>query len=397
MFSAVTSTPGAKEESVDETSSNKRKIDEVSPPEAVVETLGEKSTQAKKPFSFFDRFYGGNPTASYVIGTKGPDNQMSFAQFENDENLDKNPYYRPINGVVPVADVLATPRHKRSKHYLEAYTPGGTKMESHRKIEINRQDDVTGEESLHTLFFLSPSKPEGVARTRMAHKQPVARSLDLDGINNLYPDQSVEVYKKGGHWMPVSPASQNRHILPDQNKVMGTTAKQSIASALEKHSSKFSLLQQERLEQIVTTEKTAEFLHCYAFSLCPKSINPQTVKNLGAGSSEANTAMYVLEKTAKELSRTPNVKSQVNTEFSMVLDTEVIKEIEQKVSAKYHDPKTGSARTFMFSRVLDPLIPIGLERNLLPSSADVTQTVSVAKQLINGKLPSVSVKIKSQD
>jgi len=345
--------------------------------------------KAGKPRNPYGRFYSGNSKVSCVLGTKAADGTISFSQ----DNPD-GPYYRPIKTVVPSKDVLLTPRSKRAAPYLTAYTPHGTKMESHRKLNIE-EIDKSGERIGQELYFLSPAK--GPNKYRAGDIEPLGLSVfnslldeeneTLGSLDSLDSSYSNVCGKKGGSELTVPEAKRDRRKMLSQKAVMGITAKEDLLLAIAdaEQGERFSPSELKVMKQIAA-EKSAEFLHCYAVSLCPEAINPQERENFGVGASSVNTAMMVLEIVAKKMARTPNVTSKVITEFFTLRDTDVIKEIHQRMTFSKQDPITGTSRMLIFSRGLKALTSIEEQRGIWPSAADTAQTERVAFRKLNGGL-----------
>jgi hypothetical protein len=340
----------------------------------------------RKPDNPYGRFYSGNSKVSCVLGTEAADGTISFSQ----DNLD-DPYYRPIEKVVPSEDVSLTPRSKRVRPYLEAYTPYGTKMESHRKMNIEEVGE-SGERIAQTLFFLSPSR--GSNKYRIGDAEPLSPSsfnslLDekneaLGSLDSLDSPYSNVCEQKGGFELTVPEGKRDRRKMLSQKAVMGITAKENLVLAIADAERK-NLFSPDILKvmQQIAAEKSAEFLHCYAVSLCPEAINPQERENLGVGASCVNTAMMVLEIVAKRMAKMENVTSKVISEFFMLPDTDVIKEIRQRMTFSKQDPVTGVSKTLIFSRALKALTSEEEQRGIWPSAADMAQTERVALRMLN--------------
>jgi hypothetical protein len=338
----------------------------------------------KKPYNPFNRFHDENTSVSYVIRTEEKDGSVNFSQFEADRNP-KDLFYRPIQSVTPSADILATPRHKSSDPYLTAHTPGGTKMESHRRVEIEEKDEITGEIVPRTLFFLSPSS--GASRSRIVRDAESKPKVSCSLVKKLeMPAVSAGgIHKKGGHSMQVSPqTTRDRRLLKKQSTVMESTAKEAILSAIAQKRDSLDPAIQE-IMQYIAENNYAEFLHCYAVCLCPKSFDPQAKENLGAGASWVNTAMMVLEKLAKTFAKKPNIKSEAMVEFLMLPDTEVIQEIKQQVIVTQKDLKTGQKKTLTFLQHFDALTSLELQRKVSSSTTDTGQILRVAEHLLEKK------------
>jgi len=356
--------------------------------EALIEDPSSTEPLRKKPYNPFNRFDDESASVSYVIRTEEKDGSVNFSQFEADRNP-KDPLYRPIQSVIPAADILATPRHKRSNPYLTAHTPGGTKMESHRSAEIEEKDEASGETVLRTLFFLSPSS--GAGRTRIvkdAESKPkivcaLAKKFETPVAN------AGGIQKKGGHLMQVSAKTTRvRRLLKSQNTIMGTTAKEVILSAIAEKGDSLDPAVREVMQQIVDNNY-AEFLHCYAVCLCPKAFDPQVKENLGAGASWVNTAMIVLEKLAKTFSKKLNIKSETLVEFLMFPETEIIEKIKQQVTVTQENSETGQKNS---SQYFDALTPLESQRKISPSVTDPDQLIRAAEHLLVKK-PMTKIKV----
>src|SRR4029079_1683201 len=82
------------------------------------------------------------------------------------------------------------------------------------------------------------------------------------------------------------------------------------------------------LNTTIESNYRPEWLHACGYQLTPLSKNPQVAENLGAGPKWSNTEMLILERIAQWFAiNRPNAIQKINSEFEMLLNTDIIKKI----------------------------------------------------------------------
>ena len=334
-------------------------------------------------------FYGRFPKktketkAAYVIVQESPESgAVTFSQFSED-TAENSQHCRPIH---IVEGPISPARPTTSLGKFSFKTPGGTLMDSKRNIELVTTNDGV-EEVRRTLLFLSPVANRSKPRVPAFERTREACDLSLLPIKTDHPSLSAVTNIKGGIVMPVNPEERDRKKLKSQWSVFGMSAKEALWAFIQDKGDSLDPNIRKMMENIVTNHQ-AEFLHCYAVSLCPEEVDPQQIENLGIGSAEANTSMMVLEVVAKRLAKMDQINANVVSQFLTFPGTQVITEIKQEVAAtkKLED---GRARTVIFSNGLKPLDPAQDRYTLLASSTDIDSTLKVARHCLDRDIPTV--------
>ncbi len=283
----------------------------------------------------------------------------SSSEFVRPVILDASPSTDPV-----------TPKICRTRP-LSAHTPKGTHVESHRSIDFTVADEHTPQKT--TLFFFSPQRSPDAAefyhRKRISKDEsvPQKRYLGFDEEDDKKDSEKETLESedippiKGGQSLTVKPCKRRRSSLPNQAQVMGETAREAYADFLAKNEGKYDEAVLTILQDFLENY-SLEFLHCFAFKLCPRAMNPQTKENLGAGPKWINTLMMVLEALADYYARQPGVTTQIWPQFRMLPESDIIEEV------AYQGSVSRGNKTVTFSQTVKALE--GPCRENWPSSTD---------------------------
>jgi S1-C subfamily serine protease len=203
--------------------------------------------------------------------------------------------------------------------------------------------------------------------------------------------EEVGVKTKGGEELVIDSESvrmrdANPTRKPDQNTVMGESARDAYEAFMESMTEELSPKAKEVLKRAVDaplrnafySNYRPEWLHAEGFSLTPMSKNPQRKDNLGAAPKWANTEMMVLERLAKWFAlNIPGAYVSIKPHFEMLLDSELIKNIKFEVTVKEKN------RFIRFLQDIDPIIKYPLFRK--PS--DLAQSTAITHRILKGIKP----------
>lgn len=173
---------------------------------------------------------------------------------------------------------------------------------------------------------------------------------------------------------------------PDQNTVMGQSAKEAYDDFLDMWKDVLSKEFIERLNRATSADikntffsnYRPEWLHGEGHSLTPITKNPQVAENLGSAPKWANTHMMVLERVVKWFAlHRPNSFLTLKTDFEMLLDSELIKHIDFQVTIEEKN------RYIKLVKSLDTFI----QYPMFPKASDLMQLTAGAYSMIEGVKP----------
>lgn len=173
---------------------------------------------------------------------------------------------------------------------------------------------------------------------------------------------------------------------PDQNTVMGQSAKEAYDDFLDMWKDVLSKEFIERLNRAAKADIKStfysnyrpEWLHGEGHSLTPLNKNPQVRENLGSGPKWANTQMMVLERVVKWFALyRPDSFLSLKTDFEMLLDSELIKHIDFEVTIEEKN------RYIKLVKSLDPFI----QYPLFPKASDLMQLTAGVFSIIEEVKP----------
>jgi hypothetical protein len=331
--------------------------------------LEATSKPVKKPKNSFKRMHSPEKVG-HVLVELYPDNTALLKQY-TEEN---NPLYRQVILKTPPSNkhkpTFYTPNGNHPIFTLEACTPNGTILASSRSVMIeNKIAKESSEMTKHTrLFFLSPVDNKKRKReTELGSTTPQANSEDTS--------------LKGGELIKIKLHKRHRASYLLQHQVMSKTAQQELLASIIKYENDPSM--KSLLKSLVG--HPFEWLHCLAFSLCPKQVEPQVPENLAAGPKWINTYMMVLEDVAKKLATLYPGAVSVKPTFIMLPDTQLVDEINYEVTV---EKETGTVKVANKVKALR----LATASNL-PSTTDAEQVKTVILALLNQKEPSMLKKL----
>jgi len=313
----------------------------------------------------------------------------------------------------------------RASFPLLVSSPNGTALKSSRSVDIVVKDpSIEGGTQKSILFFFSPERrkeggkihaPKKTEKLEDVVSQEISE-LDEDSESPTESEQSetespskrrrlrtklddllaefavedkenlpVNVNQKGGEPVRLSYYFRFRKNTKSQSCVMGKTAKEELLSHLDTDKHKFEPQKYNLLRNLVDNF-AIEWLHRLAFSLCPKSVEPQSPVNLAAGPKWINTYMMVLEGLAERfLKKHPEIEAIANPIFILLPDSDVIDVIRYEVILKKDCRKVSISSSIK-------ALELPSAQNW-PSSTDLPQINCVIESLLNDSPPSFTKKL----
>ncbi|MDW9167797.1 trypsin-like peptidase domain-containing protein [Legionella pneumophila serogroup 7] len=314
--------------------------------------------------------------------------QYELPQGENEET----PKVRPLINIEAIQPF-------RGMHRFRAQTPDGhTPMYGKRSIygKVGEKED---EDPIQIVCF-SPSPEEG--------KQPFWGSIKETPLfsDKLKKSAKKELEKelaeigqvtKGGSELEIDHDSVPQRDLiktrtPDQNTVMGESARDAYEHFFEKMSDELHPDMKARLKRAFEADikdnffknsYRPEWLHLYGWSLMPMDKDPQKKENLGAAPKWANTQMMILERTVKWFAiNAPESLLTIKPKFEMLLDSELVKHIDFSVRVKIKE------RYVELMQKIDPF----LAYPLFAKASDLAQGTAITYNILN-KIEPVSKQV----
>lgn len=283
-------------------------------------------------------------------------------------------------------------------HRYRAETPNGTEMFAKRSVKAKTGNVIKQESTEIEIACFSPPPTTG--------KMPFFGSTKATKV--LKDDLSREAKKdiqemgktvKGGHELKIDYVSVPQRDLmksrnPDQNTVMGESAKESYENFFNKMADALHPDMKMRLSRafnanfhgtLFENNHRPEWLHLYGWSLAPMSTNPQTTENLGAGPKWANTQMMLLERVVKWFAiNSPDSLSTIKPKFDMLLDSDLIEHIDFEVKVQLKE------KYVQLMQSIDPY----LQYPMFPKSSDLAQTVGISYDLLHDIAPVSKQEVK---
>ncbi len=278
----------------------------------------------------------------------------------------------------------------RGMNRFRAQTPDGlTPMYAKRFIagEVGESGD---KESIQIACF-SPSPNEGKQpfwgsmKETSLFRDDLSKSVKADLEKEL---AEIKQVIKGGdplmvHHESVSQRDLMKTRTPDQNTVMGESARDAYEHFFDKMADKLHPHMKERLKRAFKADikdnffknsYRPEWLHLKGWSLMPMDMNPQTKENLGAAPKWANTHMMILERTVKWFAQNaPDSLLTIQPKFEMLLDSELVNHIDFKVKIQIKE------RFVELSQFIDPF----LAYPLFSKASDLAQGAAITYQMLN--------------
>ncbi len=311
---------------------------------------------------------------------------------------EETPIIRPLEDIEEFTDYGA-PR-------LRAHTPDGTQMFASRFVD----GEFDGEPWRLACFspppfnkekpFWGSEKEVPLLDKNMREKKKKEVQKDLAEIFAANKKANLERLGredtsliKGGTELVIDPGSVQirdgiKTRIPDQNTVMGESAKEAYEGFLEKYEDILS----DEMIRVIARAKDAhlkhekgdkpeqsgqyrpEWGHLEGFSLTPRDKNPQKKDNLGAMPKWANTEMMIAERTIKwtALNR-PEAVEKIKAEFKMLLDSELVDKIDYVATIEEND------HTLAIHQKINPL----KQWPLFPQPTDTMQTIAVSHFMLD--------------
>src|SRR3990167_175773 len=320
--------------------------------------------------------------AVIIADGKAGETALQFA-IPQDATDDKTPQFRPL------LDIEAIQRYGLRRY--KAKTPAGTVMYATRFLEAELGKENPTPLKIACFSPKPANKPEpfwggGKATPLFRNDLTAEEQADLDAEL-----KDVKPTSKGGNVLAVDHDSVrlrdlNKTRNPDQNTVMGESAKDAYETFMNSMTDDLSAEMKDRLKRAVEaplkglfySQYRPEWLHAEGFSLTPMSKNPQVKENLGAAGKWANTEMMVLERIAKWFAiNRPESLVTIKPFFEMLLDSDLIKSINFQITVEE------KGKFIRFLQTLDPFNQYPLFRK----PTDLTQGTAVAFSLLNGIKP----------
>jgi large subunit ribosomal protein L28 len=314
------------------------------------------------------------------------DGKKTALQFEVPDSAEGMPAVRPITNIEEIEPF-------RGMHRYQAITPGGTEMYAKRFI-FGEAGDATHKVPITVACFSPSDKPGKQPFWGSIKPTPLFRS-DLSRSDKKELDAELkEIGKvsKGGVALVIdNPSVPQRDLMktrtPDQNTVMGESARDAYENFFDKLSDELSSEMVTRLKRSFQADIKAglfknsyrpEWLHAYGWSLAPLSMNPQTQENLGAAPKWVNTQMMILERIVKWFAiNCPESQSKIKANFDMLLDSELIERVNFETNIELQD------RYVKWVQDIDPFLAFPL----FPKASDIAQGTAVTYSLVNSIPP----------
>ena len=207
-------------------------------------------------------------------------------------------------------------RWSNDKELVSALTPKGTKM-----VGVKKRG-VAFDFSRGNVSFSGHVVPMSPDRGQHRVKKIAVYTDDYEPKLNE-KKQSQRVVGKD----VIIRSGSKKKRKPSQNQVMKHPAKDELKRFLREN---IDDLTPEAIAHL-NHGKTGEWLHIIAYSLTNLKNNPQQRSNLGAARQQDNTRMMVVEKIPKHLSQYDDVTVDLHAKFSMLPNSEVIKDIAYEV------------------------------------------------------------------
>ena len=270
-------------------------------------------------------------------------------------------------------------------HRYRAETPNGTEMFGKRSVK-GKIGHVGEQESTDIEIACFSPNPNNEPFWGSVKATPVLKEgLSSESLKDL---QEMGSTVKGGKELQVDYESVRQRTLmksrnPDQNTVMGESAKEAFEHFYEKMKDVLHPDMKMRLSRafnanfhgkLFENNHRPEWLHLYGWKLAPMNTNPQTRENLGAGSKWANTQMMLLEGVIKFFAEhCPESIGVIKPTFFMLLDSDLIEHIDFEVKAQIKE------NYIKLEQIIDPY----LQYPLFPKSSDLAQTAGIAFDLLH--------------
>lgn len=334
------------------------------------------------------RYLNSSKHVGHAILRKKPDGQIIAHQYAipHGDSSD-TPIVEPLHDIEEIVRFGMIRHRAKTKDNKTVYA----KRYLHAKVgtEENGTDDEIdiayfsdSEKKGQEPFWGGSDKELPLFRTDLTEEQKSDLEAELKDIKPV---------TKGGSELVVDHESVhvrdlNKTRTPDQNTVMGESARDAYEHFLENMTEELSpemkaILKRAAdapLRKAFYSNYRPEWLHGYGFSLTPTTINPQRKDNLGAAPKWANTEMMVLERIAKWFAiNRPESYISIKPYFEMLLDSELIKKIKFEVTVKE------KKRFIHFLQEINPF----KKHQLFRKPSDLSQGTAITYSMLHGIAP----------
>lgn len=341
------------------------------------------------------RFLDNSNKVGHAVIIKNEKGEEVALQYQIPEGTEKGtPAFRRLTNIQSI--------ERYGMHRYKATTPThNTTMYASRFIEgefgsTKAERDEKPEKIKIALFSPTAKSYKGGEEPFWGGKEketPLFRSTLSDSAKKELAEELKEIKPsfKGGDTLIVDHQSVFERDLiktrkPDQNTVMGESAKDAYEVFLESMTQELSPEMKEILKRAVDaplrnafkSNYRPEWLHAEGFSLTPMSKDPQVKENLGAAGKWVNTEMMVLERIVKWFAlHRPQSYLTIKPYFEMLLDTDIIKKVNFEV---YIEER---ARFVRLLQEIDPFKKWPLFRK----ATDIAQGTAITYSMLHGIPP----------
>lgn len=308
-----------------------------------------------------------NQIGNAVISSNGK--QLTACQYKMPCSEGNAPTWIPLKNITPIS------RFGRTAY--QAQTLEGNTVYASRSYRFTDEND----NSFTFLPFSPPPKRKKEPFWGSTKQVPITKN-QLRGKNEIIGGRELEVHPES---VALRIAETRRY--PDQNTVMGMSAKEAYEFYYEEMADKLTPEIKFIFERAINADIRnpfesnfrPEWLHAEGYSLTPIWIDPQRVDNLGSAAKWANTAMMVLERVAKWYAlNCPESFVTIKPTFEMLLDTYLIKTIDFEIRVGFED---------RFLRFYQHLEPLCQKHPVFPKASDIAQMTGISHAILSDKEP----------
>jgi len=361
------------------------------------ESTQDHSTQQTKNFTAHDfahlsenehsRYIPNSKKIGHAVIIKQPYDSVAMQYALPVVDDDETPEVRPLINIEAIQPYPGMHRYR-------ALTPDG-KTAMYAKRFVFGKSEVAGEEKSFEIACFSPSEKQGKdpfwgsIRATPLFRENLSKAVKKD----LEAEMSeLKQVTKGGDPLVVDHASVPARDLittrrPDQNTVMGESARDAYENFFNLMASELSSEMKQRLKRAFETDIKShitknnfrpEWLHAKGWSLMPMSMDPQTQENLGAAPKWANTQMMILERVVKWFAiNSPESLLTIKPKFDMLLDSELIKHIDFNVRIQIKE------KFVELIQSIDPFTPYPM----FAKASDLAQATAITHKILHGVDP----------
>jgi hypothetical protein len=259
---------------------------------------------------------------------------------------------------------------------LRGNTPNGTAMVG--VIDRGMPFDYanSGTQYSGCIIPMSPDRKQKAKRSIRVFNNDDAVNYDIKVKTGHVLGQDVHVR-----------TNSKKKRKPSQNRVMKCSAKDELKRFLNNNRSKLTAESINHLQK----QTNPEWLHIIAHSLTNMNTNPQVRNNLGAARKQDNTRMMVIEKVPKRLSQYNDVSVDLQAQFSMFPNSQLVKDIAYEVVIHYGRVRLNVYQNidvfseYDYPRNTDQLISLVVEALLQGQAAHVSELVNLKQGGISGE------------